>query len=162
MRRLLCATALSGALVLLGACSGPAEEGSAPASPAASQTAAPVPSVDPSAAAAADKALGDNTEAICAQVKRTSGAFVETLRADIKAQTEAKGAAAVTAAKEKTKHDLESQEGVMTDLSRLTTDAKLKKAFGDAAAQVAAIDPDASKLKPGQLEKLSETLSRAC
>jgi hypothetical protein len=158
MRRLLCATTLSAALVLLGACTGGGEDPAPTAPPVASQA----PSVDPSAAAAADKALGDNSEAICEQVKRTSGAFVETLKADIQAQLKASGAAAVTAAKQKTQRDLESQEGVMTDLSRLTTDAKLKKSFTDAAEQVSAIDPDATKLKPGQLEKLQETLSRAC
>src|SRR5689334_14150648 len=92
MRRLLCATAVSGALLLLGTgCSsgdGDENPGAAPAPLASTPAAGSGPAAGASAGAAlpgeADAALSGNTEAICQQAAKTGGDAARNFALDLK------------------------------------------------------------------------------
>src|SRR5690349_14200432 len=66
----------------------PAAGGGSAAAPGGG-SAVPPASVDPSVAAAGDKALSGNTKAICDQAARAGTSFGETFIADLKLQIEA-------------------------------------------------------------------------
>lgn len=173
MRRLLCATALSGALLLSGAgCStdepdgaavgpAPAASGAGPAtSGGVTSTSAPATS-----AGSGDAALSGNTDAICQQAAKTGGDsaknFAEDLKLLIDAET-AKDADQVAKAKAKTTRDVENYSFALTDMSKLASDPTLKAALADMGKQVKALKGDVRKLDAAKFSKLQETLEKAC
>jgi hypothetical protein len=174
MRRLLCATAVSGALLLSGAgCSSDEPDGSAvgpaPAAsgPAAATSGGAVTSTSAPATSAGsgDAALSGNTDAICQQAAKTGGDsaknFAEDLKLLIDAET-AKDADQVAKAKAKTTRDVENYSFALTDMSKLASDPTLKAALADMGKQVKALKGDVRKLDTAQLTKLQTTLEKAC
>jgi hypothetical protein len=174
MRRLLCATALSGALLLSGAgCSADEPDGSAagpaPAAsgPAAGSSAGAATSTSAPAASggAGDAALSGNSDAICQQAAKTGGDsaknFAEDLKLLIDAQS-AKDADQVAKAKAKTTRDVENYSFALTDMSKLAADPALKAALADMGKQVKALKGDVRKLDAARLTKLQDTLDKAC
>ena len=173
MRRLLCATALSGALLLSGAgCStdepdggvGPAAAASG-AGPATSGGAATSTSAPATSAGSGDAALSGNTDAICQQAAKTGGDSAKNFSEDIKllidAET-AKDADQVAKAKAKTTRDVDNYSFALTDMSKLAADPALKAALADMGKQVKALKGDVRKLDAAQLTKLQATLDKAC
>ncbi|MEV8508082.1 hypothetical protein AB0368_25135 [Actinoplanes sp. NPDC051475] len=168
MRRLLCATALSGAL-LLGACStdksAGTPAGTTPAAGAGSSAAAalaPAASSDP---AGGDAALKGNTEAICTQAAKTGGDSAKNFAQDLKLLIDAESAQdqdAVAKAKEKTSRDVENYSFALADMAKLASDPELKKALAAMGKQVSALKGDVRKLDAAKLEGLQETLAKAC
>ena len=175
MRRLLCLTALSSAL-LLGACStDKADDTSAAATPAAGATGAATDASAPAAGGApasgkpaagkGDAALKGNTEAICLQAEKTGGDAARNFAADLKLLIDAESAQdkdAVAKAKEKTSRDVENYSFALTDMSKLASDPELKKALAAMSKQVSALKGDVRKLDAEKLERLQETLAKAC
>jgi hypothetical protein len=173
MRRLLCATALSGALLLSGAgCSadepdgaavGPAPAASGPAATgggAATSTSAPATS-----GGSGDAALSGNSDAICQQAAKTGGDSAKNFAEDLKLLIDAESAQdadQVAKAKAKTTRDVENYSFALTDMSKLAADPALKAALADMGKQVKALKGDVRKLDAARLTKLQETLDKAC
>jgi hypothetical protein len=174
MRRLLCATALSGTLLLLGSgCSSDEPDGTpAAAPPPAASAAAPATSggATTTSAPAAGKGSGDaalsgNSEAICQQAAKTGGDAAKNFAQDLKLLIDAesaKDADQVAKAKAKTTRDVENYSFALTDMSKLAADPALKAALADMGKQVTALRGDVRKLDTAQLTKLRETLDQAC
>jgi hypothetical protein len=174
MRRLLCATAVSGAFLLLGAgCSAddPAGTTAAP-TPATSGAAAPAAGggTTGSAPAAAspqsgDAALSGNSSAICQQAAKTGGDAAKNFAQDLKLLIDAQSAQdadQVAKAKAKTTRDVENYSYALTDMSKLASEPALKAALADMGKQVTALKGDVTKIDAAQLTKLQETLDKAC
>ncbi|MFI5491668.1 hypothetical protein [Actinoplanes sp. NPDC051859] len=170
MRRLLCATALSGAVLLLGACSADKSDdqpAAAPASQAAS--AAPGGSATPapagSAGAGGDVALKGNSKAICDQAARTGSEaakkFAEDLKLLIDAET-SQDKAAVTKAQQKTNRDVQNYAAALNDMAKLASESDLKQALSAMGKEVSALEGDVRKLDPDKFAGLQETLAKAC
>ena len=175
MRRLLCVTALSSAL-LLGACStDKSADTSAAATPTvgAASTAAEAPAPGGSGAPASgrpatgagDAALKGNTEAICLQAEKAGGEAARNFAADLKLLIDAESAQdkdAVTKARQKTTRDVQNYSFALADMSKLASDPQLKKALAAMAKQVSALKGDVRKLDAEKLEGLQNTLAKAC
>lgn len=172
MRRLLCATALSGTLLLLGACttSGSADSAADPVSApvpsaAAGPTAQGVPSSGSSGSAQGDAALKNDTDAICAQATRVSGEFGQAFATDLKLVIDAESSGdkqAIEAAQSKTKRDVQNFSSALGDMSSLANDAAVKKALAAMSKEVSSLQGDVRKLDASALEGLQETLDKAC
>ncbi|RSM51088.1 hypothetical protein DMB66_42680 [Actinoplanes sp. ATCC 53533] len=173
MRRLLCATAVSGALLLLGAgCSSDDQAGTtaAPAPLASGASAPAVGGATTSSAPAAgpgpgDVALAGNSDAICQQAAKTgadaAGTFAEDLKLRIDAES-AQDADQVAKAKAKTTRDVENYAYALTDMSKLASEPALKAALADMGKQVATLRGDVLKMDAALLTKLRGTLDKAC
>ncbi|MFI7544986.1 hypothetical protein [Actinoplanes sp. NPDC049599] len=171
MRRLLCLTAVTGALLLGAGCSSDEPTGTTAApTPVTSGTAAPAPSggttaATPAGGGSGDVALSGNSDAICQQAAKTGGDsaknFAEDLKLLIDAET-AQDADQVAKAKAKTTRDVENYAFALTDMSKLAADPTLKAALADMGKQVKALKGDVRKLDAAQLTKLQETLDKAC
>ncbi|GAA0431019.1 hypothetical protein Aca07nite_17590 [Actinoplanes capillaceus] len=139
--------------------------------------AGPTPAVGGSAAATTEKptgtattekptdtALAEDTEAICAQASRTSTSFGTTFAEDyqllIKAAAE--GAEAKARAQEKVTRDVENFSFALLDMSKLASDAELKKALAAMGAQITALKGDVAKIDDKKLAALHATLDKAC
>ena len=171
MRRLLCATAVSGALLLLGAgCSSSADDTTAAPTPAASGAAVPSGSGSPASAGAGSQSAGDaalsgNTAAICDQAAKTGGDAATNFVQDLKLLIDAESAQdqdLVAKAREKTTRDVENYSYALTDMSKLASDPTLKAALADMGKQVTALKGDVRKLDAERLAKLQATLDKAC
>jgi hypothetical protein len=173
MRRLLCVTAVAGALLLIAAgCSSDksGDDTTAAPTPAASGAAAPIPGGTPVSAGAGspgagDAALSGNTAAICDQAAKTGGDaaahFVQDLKLLIDAES-ARDDNLVAKAKEKTTRDVENYSDALIDMSKLASDPALKAALADMGKQVTALKDDVRRLDAEQLAKLQATLDKAC
>jgi hypothetical protein len=173
MRRPLAAVLALPLLVLAG-CSG-AGEGDIPATgpapvtnpsvgaPAGGSAVAPPP-VDPSVAAAGDRALSGNTKAICDQAARTSATFGETFIADLKLQIDAasRGPAAKAQAQQKIDRDVSSYSSALAGMADLADDKALKTALTQMGKQVQALKGDVTKLNADRMSELTATLDKAC
>ena len=158
MRRLLIATAVSGALLLTGACSSdktddtataptPATSGGASAPAAGDATA--TTSADPEAQQDADAALKGNSKAICTQAAKVSGDAGSRFAQDLKLLIDAESAQdkdLVAKAKEKTTRDVENYSFALTDMSKLASQPELKKALADMGKQVTKLKGDEQTL----------------
>jgi len=173
MRRLLCVTAVSGALLLFGAgCSSDDQAGT---------TAAPTPLVSDAAAPAAgggatvsapaavpgsgDVALAGNSAAICQQAAKTGAGAAENFAADLKLRIDAESAQdadQVAKAKAKTTRDVENYAYALTDMSKLASEPALKAALADMGKQVTTLKGDVLKMDAAVFAKLRETLDKAC
>ncbi|MET0495401.1 MAG: hypothetical protein ABW000_19940 [Actinoplanes sp.] len=174
MRRLLIATAVSGALLLTGACSSdktddtPTVGAPTSATSGAATTgdgAAPATSAGTSAQKDADAALKGNTKAICDQAGKVSGDAGSRFAQDLKLLIDAESAQdkdLVAKAKEKTTRDVENYSFALTDMSKLASDADLKKALASMGKQVNALKGDVRKLDAEKLGALQATLDKAC
>ena len=175
MRRLLIATAVSGALLLTGACSSdktddtPTAAGAPTSATSGAATAgdgaAPATSADPSAQKDADAALKGNTKAICDQAGKVSGDAGSRFAQDLKLLIDAESAQdkdLVAKAKEKTTRDVENYSFALTDMSKLASDKDLKKALASMGKQVNALKGDVRKLDAEKLGALQTTLDKAC
>ena len=179
MRRLLCATAVSGALLLLGAgCSADdkaADVGVAGAvtpapMPAASGFAAPAGSGAPASAGggsagAGDAALSGNSAAICAQAAKTGGDAAQNFALDLKLLIDAESSQdqdQVAKAKAKTTRDVENYSYALNDMAKLASEPALKQALADMGKQVTTLKGDVRKVDAEQLARLQATLDRAC
>ena len=173
MRRLLCATAVSGALLLsgTGCSSGEPVATTAAPTPAGSAAAAPATSGGATASAPAagggsgDAALSGNSEAICQQAAKTGGDAAQNFAQDLKLLIDAESAQdadQVAKAKAKTTRDVQNYSYALTDMSKLAADPALKAALADMGKQVTALKGDVRKLDDAQLTKLQETLDKAC
>jgi len=120
--------------------------------------------VDPSVAAAADKALSGNTKAICDQAARTTAAFGQTFIADLRLQLDAagKGGVAKAEAQEKIDRDVSSFSSALAGMAKLADDKALKTALGQMSKQVMAFKGDVSKINAEKMSALSGTLDKAC
>ena len=175
MRRLLCATALSTAL-LLGACSTDKSADTPAAAPTTAGTASAVaeapapggsgaPASGRPATGPGDAALKGNTEAICTQAEKTGGEAARNFAADLKLLIDAESAKdkdAVTKARQKTTRDVQNYSFALADMSKLASDPQLKKALAAMAKQVSALKGDVRKLDAEKLEGLQDTLAKAC
>lgn len=141
----------------------PAAGGGSPAAPVGGSAVAPA-SVDPSVAAAGDKALSGNTKAICDQAARAGTSFGETFIADLKLQIEAahQGAAAKSQAQEKIDRDVSSYSSALAGMAALTDDALLKSTLTDMSKQVNALKGDITKINPEQISAITARLDHAC
>jgi hypothetical protein len=173
MRRLLCATAVSGALLLAAGCSSDEPAGTAAApTPAASGAAAPATSGGAVASAAAgaspgsgDAALSGNSEAICRQARKTGSDAATNFAQDLKLLIDAESAQnadQVAKAKAKTTRDVENYSYALTDMAELASDPRLKAALADMGKQVTALKGDVLKIDAARLTKVQETLDKAC
>jgi len=174
MRRLLCATAVSGALLLLGTgCS--ADNGTLGAAtpapmPAASGFAAPAgsaaaTSAGAGSAGAGDAALSGNSAAICAQAAKTGGDAAKNFAQDLKLLIDAESSQdqdQVAKVKAKTTRDVENYSYALTDMAKLASEPALKQALAEMGKQVTALKGDVRKVDAEQLVKLQATLDRAC
>ena len=171
MRRLLCATAVSGALLLLGTgCSGGEADENTGLAPTP-LTSAPAAASGPAASAGAalpgeaDAALSGNTEAICQQAAKTGGDAARNFALDLKLLIDAESSQnkdLVIKAKQKTTRDVENYSFALKDMSKLAADAKLKTALADMGSQVTALKGDVRKVDSARLNKLQATLDKAC
>ena len=126
---------------------------------------APAPAtVDPSAAASADKALSGNTKAICDQAARTSTSFGETFIADLKLQIDAAshGAAAKAQAQQKIDRDVANYSSALAGMAKLADDNALKRALTQMSKQVTALKGDVSKINAEKMSSITATLDQAC
>jgi hypothetical protein len=174
MRRLLCATALSGTVLLLGSGCSSDEPGTTAAPPPAASAAAPATSGGATASApaakggagdAGDAALSGNSDAICQQAAKTSGDAAQNFAQDLKLLIDAesaKDADQVAKAKAKTSRDVENYSYALTDMAELAADPALKSALADMGKRVKALEGDVRKLDAAQLTKLRDTLDQAC
>jgi hypothetical protein len=173
MRRLLSATAVSGALLFGAGCSAddPAASTAAPA-PVTSGAAAPAAGGGATGSAAAtappqsgDAALSGNSAAICQQATKTGGDAAKNFAQDLKLLIDAQSAQdadQVAKARAKTTRDVENYSFALTDMSKLASDPALKAALADMGKQVTALKGDVTKLDAARLTKLQETLDKAC
>lgn len=172
MRRLLCATAVSGALLLLGTgCSGDKADDDTAAAPVAVAPAPGPAGSGPAASAGAvlpgeaDAALSGNTQAICQQAAKTGGDAAKNFAQDLKLLIDAESSQdkdLVIKAKQKTTRDVENYSFALKDMSKLAADAKLKAALADMGSQVTALKGDVRKVDEKRLTKLQATLDKAC
>ena len=173
MRRLLCASAVSGALLLGAGCSSdePASTTAAPApvsSGATTSAAAGAGSTASAPAAAAgsgDAALSGNSEAICQQAAKTGGDAAKNFAQDVKLLIDAEPAQdadQVSKARAKAARDVENYSYALTDMSKLAADPELKAALADMGKQVTALKGDVTKIDDNRLSKLQDTLDKAC
>jgi hypothetical protein len=137
----------------------PAVGGASAAAPGATPA-----SVDPSVAAAGDKALAGNTKAICDQAARAGTSFGETFIADLKLQIDAahQGAAAKSQAQEKIDRDVSSYSSALAGMAKLSGDATLKATLTDMSKQVNALKGDITKINPEQISAITARLDHAC
>ena len=121
-------------------------------------------SVDPSVAAAADKALSGNTKAICDQAARTSTSFGQTFIADLQLQIDAasKGAEAKAQAQEKIDRDVSSFSSALSGMAHLADNKALKAALSQMSKQVKQFKGDVSKINADKMSALTATLDKAC
>jgi len=121
-------------------------------------------SVDPSVAAAADKALSGNTKAICAQAARTTTSFGQTFIADLQLQIDAasKDATAKAAAQEKINRDVSSFSSALSGMAQLADNKALKAALSQMSKQVKAFKGDVSKINAEKMSALTASLDKAC
>ena len=121
-------------------------------------------SVDPSVAAAADKALSGNTKAICDQAARTTTSFGQTFLADLQLQINAasQGAAAKAQAQEKIDRDVSNFSSALSGMAGLADNKALKSALSQMGKQVKAFKGDVSKINADKMSALSATLDKAC
>ncbi|MEU8607836.1 hypothetical protein AB0C29_07530 [Actinoplanes sp. NPDC048791] len=173
MRRLLCATAVSGAFLLFGAgCSADDPATTTAPAPATSGAAVPAASGGTTGSAAAtappqsgDAALSGNSSAICQQAAKTGGDAAKNFALDLKLLIDAQSAQdadQVAKAKAKTTRDVENYSYALTDMSKLASEPALKAALADMGKQVTALKGDVTKIDAAQLTKLQETLDKAC
>ena len=175
MRRLLCLTVVSGALLLGAGCSSddPAATTAAPAPAASSVAAAPATSGGTTTTSApagdtsggGDAALSGNSKAICRQAAKTGGDAAKNFAQDLKLLIDAESAQdadMVAKAKAKTSRDVENYSYALTDMSKLASEPTLKAALADMGKQVTALKGDVRKLDADRLAKLQETLDKAC
>jgi hypothetical protein len=137
------------------------------ASDGGAATTGPTPNtatVDPSVAAAADKALSGNTKAICDQAARTTTSFGQTFLADLQVQINAasQGAAAKAQAQEKIDRDVSNFSSALAGMAKLADDKALKTALGQMSKQVKAFKGDVSKINAEKMSALTATLDKAC
>lgn len=170
MRRLLVAAA-SGAVLLLGAgCSTDkaAEPAAAPAptGAVAPTGAAPAPSVTDAAGKpvdAGDAGLASNTDAICTQATKVSGAAVTTFTRDAGALADNKGKPEAQRVEERVRRGLEGWAFALRDLGNLTDDGALKKAFGTQSGKVQKLsEGDLYKVRESQLTAIGKDVDKAC
>ncbi|GIF00243.1 hypothetical protein [Paractinoplanes rishiriensis] len=173
MRRPL-AAALALPVLALAGCSGDGAGGTTTTGPApvtnpsvgapAGGSAVAPPPVDPSVAAAGDKALSGNTKAICDQAARTSATFGETFIADLKLQIDAasQGPAAKAQAQQKIDRDVSSYSSALSGMAELAGDRALKTALTQMSKQVQALKGDVTKLNADKMSELTATLDKAC
>jgi len=152
--------------LLAAGCSAGAGDATANAGPTpntAGSAAGPA-AVDPSVAAAADKALSGNTKAICAQAARTSTSFGQTFIADLQLQIGAasEGAATKAQAQEKIDRDVSSFSSALSGMAHLADDKALKAALTQMSKQVKAFKGDVSKINADKMSALTATLDKAC
>jgi hypothetical protein len=121
-------------------------------------------SVDPSVAAAADKALSGNTKAICDQAARTTTSFGQTFIADLQLRIDAasKGGAAKAQAQEKIDRDVSSFSSALSGMAHLADNKALKAALTQMSKQVKAFKGDVSKINAEKMSALTATLDKAC
>jgi len=173
MRRQLCATAVSGAILLLGAGCSSDDQAGATATPAplASGAAAPAAGGPATVSAPAavpgpgDAALAGNSEAICKQAAKTGADAAGTFAADLKLRIDAESAQdadQVAKAKAKTTRDVENYAYALTDMSKLASEPALKTALADMGKQVTALRGDVLKMDAALFTKLRGTLDEAC
>jgi ABC-type phosphate transport system substrate-binding protein len=138
-----------------------ASTGPTPKTGAAASTPAPV---DPSAAAAADKALSGNTKAICDQAARTGTSFGQTFIADLQLQIDAasKGAAAKAQAQQKIDRDVSNYSSALSGMAKLADDKALKSALTQMSKQVKALKGDVTKINATKMARITATLDSAC
>ena len=129
----------------------------------AGSAAAPAP-VDPSVAAAADKALSGNTKAICAQAARTTTSFGQAFIADLQMQIDgaSKGGEAKAAAQQKIDQDVSSFSSALSGMAELADNKALKSALTQMSKQVKAFKGDLSKINAEKMAALNATLDKAC
>jgi len=171
MRRLLCTTAVTGALLLGAGCSSDEPAGTT-AAPAPVASAAAVPSGGagatasaPAAATSGDAALSGNSEAICQQATKTRGDAAKNFAQDVKLLIDAQSAQdadLVAKAKAKSARDVENFSYALTDMSKLASEPALKAALADMGRQVKVLKGDVRKIDAARLDKLQETLDKAC
>ena len=169
MRRLLCATAVSGTLLLLGAgCSSddPAGSTAAPTPLASASAAAPASGAPASGdVAVGEVALPGNSEVICVQAAKAAGdagqSFAQDLKLLIDAQS-AQDAGRVAKAKAKTARDVGDYSHTLTELAKSASEPALKAALTDLGEQVTALGGDVFTIDAAQLTALRETLDKAC
>jgi len=120
-------------------------------------------SVDPSVAAAADKALSGNTKAICEQAQRTTTNFGQTFIADLQLQIDAasKGSAAKAAAQEQIDRDVSSFSSALAGMGQLADNKALKSALTQMSKQVKAFKGDVAKINAEKMSALTATLDKA-
>ncbi|BCY06196.1 hypothetical protein [Actinoplanes sp. L3-i22] len=162
MRRPLAAAAALTFALLAAGCSGDDQKTTADAgAPVAAVSPA---AVDPVVAASADAALSADTQAICAQAARTSTNFGTNFAADYAALVGAasQGAEAKARAQEKVDRTVAGYSYALGDMSKLTADAKLKKALTEMGTQVTTLKGDLSKIDDKKLADLHATLDAAC
>jgi hypothetical protein len=152
-------------LLLAAGCSasGDATAGAGPTPNTAGSAAAPTP-VDPSVAAAADKALSGNTKAICQQAQRTTTNFGQTFIADLQLQIDAasKGSAAKASAQEQIDRDVSSFSSALAGMGQLADNKALKSALTQMSKQVKAFKGDVAKINADKMSALTATLDKAC
>jgi hypothetical protein len=127
-------------------------------------TARSAAAVDPSVAAAADKALSGNTKAICDQAQRTTTGFGQAFIADLRLQIDAasKGGVAKAEAQEKIDRDVSSFSSALAGMAELADNKALKTALGQMSKQVKAFKGDVSKINAEKMSALTATLDKAC
>ena len=109
-----------------------------------------------------DTALAEDTEAICAQASRTSSGFGKTLAENKQLLTRAEGPQEKAKAQEKVTRDLQSFSYALLDMSKLASDAEVKKALAAMGAQVTAFEGDVSRIDDRKLADLHGVLDKAC
>ncbi|WP_213013719.1 hypothetical protein [Paractinoplanes toevensis] len=150
---------------LAAGCSGGDETAAGGATPAVGGSSGAAPAaVDPSVAAAGDKALSGNTKAICAQAERTSTSFGQTFIADLKLQIDnaSKDAAAKSAAKEKLDRDVSNFSDALADMAKLADDKALKGALTQMSKKVQVLKGDVTKINADKMSEITATLDKAC
>jgi hypothetical protein len=173
MRRLLCTTAVTGALLLGAGCSSDQPAGTAAPAPAPVTSGAATPaggagataSAPAAASPAGDAALSGNSQAICQQAAKTGGDAAKNFAQDLKLLIDAESAQdadQAAKAKAKTTRDVENYSYALTDMSKLASDPALKAALADMGKQVTVLKGDVRKLDATRLQKLQETLDDAC
>jgi hypothetical protein len=149
--------------LLAAGCSATDGDATAAAGPTPNTAGAPA-SVDPSVAAAGDKALSGNTKAICAQAARTTTSFGQAFIADLQMQIDAasKGGAAKPLAQQKIDQDVSNFSSALAGMAKLADDKALKSALTQMSKQVKAFKGDLSKINAEKMASLSTTLDKAC
>ena len=149
--------------LLAAGCSATDGDATAAARPTPNTAGAPA-SVDPSVAAAGDKALSGNTKAICAQAERTTTSFGQAFIADLQMQIDAasKGGTAKALAQQKIDRDVSNFSSALAGMAKLADNKALKSALTQMSKQVKAFKGDLSKINAEKMASLSTTLDKAC
>jgi hypothetical protein len=152
--------------LLAAGCSATGGDATAAAGPTpnAGGSAAAQASVDPSVAAAGDKALSGNTKAICAQAARTTTSFGQAFIADLQLQIDArsKGGSAKALAQQKIDQDVSNFSSALAGMGKLADNKALKAALTQMSKQVKAFKGDVSKINAEKMASLTATLDKAC